>query len=165
MSERADHLGMEREKACSSILPFIRFHHFNHNNSYRPRSKRRPALADRFLHGDGRAQQQQAPRRPRLLHAAPAPPICASRRPRRPPWPPTARRRRPRTRTRRGPSTSISLGPSERCRRASAPQNPWGPFCKFYYIGRDLVVIFGNSWVTLERAGVYFEITSVWWED
>ena len=84
MSERADHLGMEREKACSSILPFIRFHHFNHNNSYRPRSKRRPALADRFLHGDGRAQQQ-APRRPRLLHAAPAPPICASRRPRRPP--------------------------------------------------------------------------------
>ena len=106
MSERADHLGMEREKACSSILPFIRFHHFNHNNSYRPCSKRRPALADRFLHGDGRAQQQQAPRRPRLLHAAPAPPICASRRPRRPPSPPTARRRRPRTRTRRGPSMS-----------------------------------------------------------
>ena len=64
-----------------------------------------------------------------------------------------------------GPARPISLGPSERCRRASAPQNPWGPFCKFCYIGRDLVVIFGNSWVTLERAGVYFEITSVWWED
>ena len=64
-----------------------------------------------------------------------------------------------------GPARPISLGPSERCRRASAPQNPWGPFCKFCYIGSDLVVIFGNSWVTLERAGVYFEITSVWWED
>ena len=161
MSERADHLGMEREKACSSILPFIRFHHFNHNNSYRPRSKRRPALADRFLHGDGRAQQQQAPRRPRLLHAAPAPPICDSRRPRRPPWPPTARRRRPRTRTRCGPSMSYL----SRTIRAMPTQNPWGPFYKFYYIGRDLVVIFWNSWVTLERAGVYLEITSVWWED
>ena len=63
------------------------------------------------------------------------------------------------------PARPTSLGPSERCRRASAPQNPWGPFCKFCYIGRDLVLIFGNSWVTLERAGVYFEITSVWWED
>ena len=77
MSERADHLGMEREKACSSILPFIRFHHFNHNNPHRPRSKRRPALADQFLHGDGRAQQQ-APRRPRLLRAASAPPPGAA---------------------------------------------------------------------------------------